>query len=71
MTPQRAGQLELAHLTAVAYLSPCRAKMPGKMSMVHFAGVLRVESEPKMVPWTTWLVCTANALTVLQSYPQG
>jgi len=71
MTLQRVGQLDLEHLPAVAYLSPCRAKTPGKTSMVHFAGSSRVGSEPKMVPWTTWLVYTANALTVLHSYPQG
>lgn len=39
----------VAHLTAVAYLSPCHAKMPGKTSMVLFAGSLRVGSELKMV----------------------
>jgi hypothetical protein len=71
MTPQRAGQLDLAHLPAVAYLSPCRAKTPGETPMVRFAGSLREGSELKMVPWTTWLVYTANALTVLHSFPQG
>jgi hypothetical protein len=71
MTPQRAGQLDLVHLPAVAYLSLCRAKTPGKTSMVRFAGSLRVGSELKMAPWTTSLVYTGNALTVLHSYPQG